>query len=254
MINWDAMITVDKISHIPLYVQIVESITQLIEDGQLRNGDLLPSETEFCRILAVSRLTIRQAFDRLEHSGLVKRQHGVGTFVAYKPSTAITPGRLSFTNKMKQLGKTVRSRVISIERMPANDEVAEKLRIPTGAQVIRLTRLRYADDEPVMVEHSFLPAELFPDLVEAFPPNGSLYQFLQTYYNTRVLSVEQTWQPVQLTGEQADLLKEKQGALGILTKLVACTAKEKPVEYSWSVVSSSKCLYYFRFREEEPEN
>ncbi|HPH98178.1 MAG TPA: GntR family transcriptional regulator [Anaerolineaceae bacterium] len=254
MVHWEKLIIVDKLSHVPLYVQIVESITQLIEDGQLRNGDLLPSETEFCRILGVSRLTIRQAFDRLEHSGLIKRQHGVGTFVAYKPSTAITPGRLSFTNKMKQLGKTVRSQVLSIEHVAANEEVAENLRIPTGAQVIRLARLRFADEAPVMVEHSFLPVELFPDLVEAFPQNSSLYQFLQTHYNTRVLSVEQTWQPVQLTGEQADLLEEKPGALGILTKLVACTTREKPVEYSWSVVSSSKCLYYFRFREEEPEN
>lgn len=254
MIHWDAAIKINKEAHTPLYYQIVESITQLIEDGQLRNGDLLPSETEFCRILAVSRLTIRQAFDRLEHSGLIKRQHGVGTFVAYKPSTAITPGRLSFTNKMKQLGKTVRSRVLSIEHIAANEEIAAQLRIQTGQDVIRLVRLRYADDEPMMVEHSFLPAELFPDLVETFPPGDSLYQFLQTHYNTRVLSVEQTWQPVQLTGEQADLLEEKQGALGILTKLVACKSKDKPVEYSWSVVSSSKCLYYFRFREEEPEN
>ncbi|OJX43826.1 MAG: hypothetical protein BGO78_02355 [Chloroflexi bacterium 44-23] len=254
MIDWEVAIKINKKAHTPLYYQIVESITQLIEDGQLRKGDLLPSETEFCRILGVSRLTIRHAFDRLEHSGLITRQQGVGTFVAYKPSTTLTPGRLSFTNKMEQLGKSVRSCVLSLEHISANEEIAEQLRIPTGQKVIKLVRLRFADDEPMMVEHSFLPLELFPDLVETFPPACSLYQYLQEHYNTRILSVDQTWQPVQLTGEQADCLEEKQGTLGILTKLVACTTKEKPVEYSWSVVSSSKCLYYFRFREEEPEN
>ncbi len=105
----------------------------------------------------------------------------------------------------------------------------------------------------VPIEHSFLLSELFPDLAAVFPRDGSLYQFLQEHYDARVLSVEQTLQPIQLTGELDGLLEEKQGILGILTRLMACTNKEKPVEYSWSVVSSGKCMFCFWFREEEPD-
>ena len=252
--DWTESISINRDSHTPLYYQIMEGITQLIEDGHLRDGDLLPSETEFSKLFSVSRLTIRQALGQLEHTGLIKRQHGIGTFVSYKPSTAITPGRLSFTNKMHRLGKKVQNRILSLDVIKANEEVAEKLRIDTGSETIRLVRLRSVDGDPVMIEHSFIDSSMFPAFIEVFPAQESLYQFLLGQYNIKVLSVEQTWQPIRLTSEQTELLEEPKGALGILTKLVACTSQEKPVEYSWSVVASSKCMFYFRFREEEPEN
>ena len=252
--DWKETISIKRESHTPLYYQIMEGVTQLIEEGHLRDGDLLPSETEFGKMLSVSRLTIRQAFGQLEHTGLITRQHGIGTFVSYKPSTAITPGRLSFTNKMQRLGKKVENRLLHMELISANKEVAEKLRIGAEDSVIRLVRLRIVDGDPMMIEHSFIDASMFPEFETVFPTQESLYKFLLSQYNVRVLSLEQTWQPIRLTSEQTELLGEPQGALGILTKLVACTNQEKPVEYSWSVVASSKCMFYFRFREEEPEN
>ena len=69
-------------SDIPLYSQLVGIIKQNISSGKLGVGDLLPSESELCRAMGISRNTVRQAIGELEEEGLVVRKRGKGTFVA----------------------------------------------------------------------------------------------------------------------------------------------------------------------------
>lgn len=61
--------------------RICESITRRIESGALREGDRLPSEEQLAAQHRVSVGTVQKSLDRLEHTGLVTREHGRGTFV-----------------------------------------------------------------------------------------------------------------------------------------------------------------------------
>jgi GntR family transcriptional regulator len=71
----------DRRSGVPLYLQLASAIRQRIERKNLPEGSLLPSLRELQGEFGVSRITVRQAMDRLEREGLISRQKGRGTFV-----------------------------------------------------------------------------------------------------------------------------------------------------------------------------
>ena len=65
----------------PLHAQIRNSVLRQIDDGTLRPGDRLPSESEIMRQYSVSRGTVTRALRDLEVKGVLRRQRGLGTFV-----------------------------------------------------------------------------------------------------------------------------------------------------------------------------
>jgi len=250
MTDWKSLTRLNRGSKVPLYYQIVQILAGLVESGELRSGDALPPETEMASLFGVSRLTIRQALEELEQTKTIYRLHGVGTFVAETPKTTITPSKLSFTEKMSSMGKQVRNQLISLKVEAASEETAANLGIPAGSEVVEVVRLRCADDNPIMVEHAFLPVSLFPDLADAFPQEGSLYEFLKYHYHIHITASDQTFQPVHLNAKQAELLSVQPNSLGMLSKIVAYSQNDQPIEFSWSVIRGDKCTFYFRFREE----
>lgn len=61
---------------------IAERIRALIADGTLKPGDKLPSEKELCDAFGVSRSSVREALQSLEHLGLIESRPGVGRFLS----------------------------------------------------------------------------------------------------------------------------------------------------------------------------
>ena len=61
--------------------ETVERIKQLIATNGLRPGDCLPSESDLCDSLGVSRSSLREAVRTLSTLEIVEVQHGRGTFV-----------------------------------------------------------------------------------------------------------------------------------------------------------------------------
>lgn len=61
--------------------EIVEQIRDAIAQGRLQTGERLPAEREMARQLGVSRPSLRQALQVLEHTGFVAIAHGQGTFI-----------------------------------------------------------------------------------------------------------------------------------------------------------------------------
>ena len=89
---------VDKSNRIPLYLQIIEQILGLINDGQLVKGDKIPNEYILCEIFGVSRLTLRQALKELESDGQIYRKSGEGTFIGSKKIESSLMQRAVFTS------------------------------------------------------------------------------------------------------------------------------------------------------------
>lgn len=78
-------VKLDRDRPVPLYVQLLDQLRQLIASGEWAPGARLPSEAEWQRQLNVSRSTIRQALSNAEVQGLIERVPGKGTFVARSP-------------------------------------------------------------------------------------------------------------------------------------------------------------------------
>ncbi|HWJ95219.1 MAG TPA: GntR family transcriptional regulator, partial [Telluria sp.] len=66
----------------PLYQQIKALITQSLQSGEWKPGELMPSEVELAARFKVSQGTVRKAIDELAAENLVVRRQGKGTFVA----------------------------------------------------------------------------------------------------------------------------------------------------------------------------
>ena len=80
-----------------LSVQASRQIRELVQSGELRRGERLPSERELCERLGVSRTVVREAIKMLRASGLVKVRLGVGTFIAEEPANVLE-GTLNYAD------------------------------------------------------------------------------------------------------------------------------------------------------------
>src|SRR5690349_5355342 len=122
-------------------------------------------------------MTVRSEIDRLTQEGAVYRLHGRGTFVA-EPRVAQAYTLSSFTEDMRARGMEPRSTVRAVEVVDAGPALASQLEIPAATPVVRVERVRFADDEPMAVEQVFLPVARFPDIADADWGGGSLFELL----------------------------------------------------------------------------
>jgi GntR family transcriptional regulator len=152
---------VDRPAAEPKYYAVKRHLLDFI--GTLEPGVPVPTERELAERLHTSRTTVRQALSELVVEGRLVRRHGSGTYVA-DPKITWPLHLASFTEQVKASGFTPSTQVLGTQRTPAIAEVARQLHLPPRAAVYKLDRLRLADNWPVAVETSWLPANRFPGL------------------------------------------------------------------------------------------
>jgi len=243
---------VDRQSKLPLYDQIERNMRELIVSGKLKVGETVPSEWDLAQLYGVSRLTVRKALDELVRQCWLSKRPGVGTFVTKPSVTSIAPSKLSFTDQMIAIGRKPSNHLVSMSVETVSPEITRPLLLSNGEQVFCLTRVRLADNIPILLESAYLSLTRFPDLETAEGlAESSLYNFLLETYNVSVTRIEQTLKPVQLTEEQSSYLQTKPGKPSIRSEIVAYTSGGEPVEYSMSVSNGDHSEFYFSFKRED---
>ncbi|MDF7775546.1 GntR family transcriptional regulator [Sphingomonas sp. AOB5] len=144
---------------VPLYHQIFLALRDEILTGARAEGTILPTEHELAALYDVSRITARRALDELAEHALVERRRRIGTRVTYRGATAPIEANLEqAVEALLAFGRDTQVRVISVEQVPADAEVASVLGIGEGDEVVRAVRLRMLDGEPVGEVVSHIPA------------------------------------------------------------------------------------------------
>jgi GntR family transcriptional regulator len=236
----------DPDSAAPLYHQIREGLRGAIEDGLLEPGRMLPSERELALTYGVNRLTLRQAMGELVHEGLLRREHGVGTFVSAPKLILRMDLASGFSELVREAGHTRSSQLVSLQVVAARVRVAVRLGIDEGAAVWRLQRLRFADDEPFMIETVYLLRDRFPDLDEADVVRDGLYRTLRDRFGCEPAVTEDTLEPVLLDAYERNLLRADDKTLGLLVEASTRDTKGEVIEFSKSVVRGDRSRYVFR--------
>ena len=245
---------VDPKSKLPLYDQIERNLRDLIINGHLKPGQTMPGEWDLVELYGVSRLTIRRALDELVRQNWLEKKQGVGTFVRQPTMASIAASKLSFTEQMKDIGRKPGSKHISHRVIAATAKIARALRIMEGDPIIEITRVRLADNVPIMLEMACLSTTRFPSLADHdWSKNQSLYKILNEEYGVNIAAMDHTIKPVLLTETEAHYIKSKAGSPALLSEIIAYTRDGTPVEYSWSFSNGDKSEFYFHFQRIEPE-
>jgi GntR family transcriptional regulator len=144
----------------------------------MRPGERLPSDTDLCREFGVSRMTARNAMQRLAEDGLVQRLPGLGTFAIAPPAHRYADRLMAFSHEMERQGRTPRSRLLAREVRPATDAEAMALGVRSADPVVLLRRLRTADGVPIAIETAVLVLRTADVVMAADLEGGSLHEAL----------------------------------------------------------------------------
>lgn len=249
------MFKIDAESKLPLYDQIQRNLRDLIINGRLQPGQMMPSEWDLSALYGVSRLTVRRALEELVRQNWLERKHGVGTFVRQPTMASISDSKLSFTEQMRAIGRKPSSQLIERRTIPATAKIARALRMQEGESIFEITRVRLADDVPILLETSCLSVQRFPSLEDrTWTDQDSLYRILSEEYSVNITGIDHTLKPVLLTETEASYLQARSGIPALLSEIVAFTRAGTPVEYSWSFSNGDKSEFYFHFQRIETES
>lgn len=226
----------------PLYHKIEQHLREELNTGRLKAGEMLPSEAQLSTQFNVSRITVRRALKELIQQGILYTLQGKGTFAAHTPIREIS-GFRSFSEDIQSKGLRPSSRLLRLEHMSADEEVAAHLRIQPGEPVYLLQRVRLADDQPVAFETAYLPARLFPGL-ERHDLSQSLYQVLREQYQVHPAWADAEIQATAADPEVAQALGMHAGEPVLTAHRLTYTESFEMVEYVVSVYSGSRFTFY----------
>lgn len=168
------------------YRRIEEDIIEAIKDGRLQPGDKIDSESALKQKYGVSTITVRKAFSDLINQGYLYGIQGVGTFVAKKQMIrALTS--LSFSEELLEQKYVIDLHVDAIEEV-IDKKVAKQLDIPEKQSVIRVKRVRLANDEPVAYHISYIDSRKL-SLQQA----QEIYEKKSFYATLDLIGMKPTW-------------------------------------------------------------
>jgi GntR family transcriptional regulator len=224
---------IDRASPLPYYVQLKTALAEAIESGSWLPGDRIPSEPELCTMFGVSRTVVRQALKDMTYQGLVVREKGKGTFVAEPKisSGSLVHSLVGFYQDMAERGKAPVTRVLEQAIEPAGAKLATALGLEATTPVIKLVRLRFVQDEPIVLVTSYLPYDMCPELVNADLSEQSLYAFLKSAYGLSVASGRRRIESVAAGEAEARLLNIEEGAPLLKLDSVSYLQDGTPLEY-----------------------
>ena len=230
----------DQHSFVPYYEQIVDQIRRLINERKLAEGETFHSEGEVARMLGISKMPVRQAFQKLRSEGLLVISRGKRPIIGSGKLPWNFQQLRGFSEEMRRRGLQPSAKLISVECKQPSGEVMQALNLQSGEEVYYLKRLRYVDGAPVAVVTSFLPAAIFPDIDRQDVESQSLYQIFEQVYKKKLHWAEEVIGAAIVNPDDAALLQAAPGSAVLLIKETTYDVREVPIEFSISVLRGDR--------------
>jgi GntR family transcriptional regulator len=219
---------IDRSTPMPLYFQIAERLRRIVRIQKMRQGDLLTTDERVQQEFGVSRSTARKAIDELVDEGLVERVTGKGTFVTEPRLQVPLPSMLSFTEELLRRGMRPSTRVVSVGWVPACEHTAQTLGLEAKMRVLRLERIRYADEKPVLQTVDVLPEWIGIGPEDDF--SGSLYELMESR-GIRLAECQNIIEASVTDRRLSELLQVKKGFPVLALKRTSYDTEGRPVLY-----------------------
>jgi GntR family transcriptional regulator len=233
-------LVLDTRSFVPYYEQIFEQVRRLVKENKLKEGETFCSEGEVARALQVSKMPVRQAFQKLRSEGFL--------FIAKGKRPVVSSGRVpwnfqqlrGFSEEMRRRGLLPAAKVLAVTLEDPELEVAQALKLTPSERVYCLKRLRSVNEEPVAVVTSYLPARIFFGIETQDLEQQSLYQIFEQHYKRKLQHAEESIGAVIADEEQAAILEATRGSPLLRIKETTYDSQNIPIEYSISLLRGDR--------------
>ncbi|MEC0301558.1 GntR family transcriptional regulator [Terribacillus saccharophilus] len=218
------------------YQVISEEIRHRIESGFYPLDQPLPDEHSLVEEFSCSRMTVKRALDVLASEGIVFRKRGHGTFIVQSSfqSDYIHVGTnetLGFTSLMKE--KQVTSKLISFDMIAPTAEVASYLAISEDTPVYHHIRVRCVDDNPHVIEETYMPTPLIPGITPTVLHN-SVYAYMEKELGLKIAGSRRRIRAEQATAQDMEELGLSENEPVLVIEQVAYLNTGIAFEYSFA--------------------
>ena len=217
------------------YEKIAADIKEGILSGEYKPNQQLPFEKTLCQKYDVSKMTVKKALDLLVAEGLIVKRRGAGTFIK-----DITEDEIERIVEKKQflglthakLGHKVTSDILDFKIVNASKEVSNILKIEDDEFVYLIHRVRFVDNEAIVIEKTYIPLNLAPG-IKLVNVKGSIYGYIKDKLNLKIQSAHSI-----IRAQKSDNLDQKYLKLNsdepvIEVERVAYLENGKVFEYSF---------------------
>jgi len=193
--------------------QVEEILRARIREGTYVPGSRIPSESELSDEFGVSRATVRTVLAKLAVNGLILRKHGDGTYVnsRIRETGANFANLWDFVTLIENNGYKPSIKALSLESRSATEKEATALALEPDEKLVAMTRLFYADDQPVILANNVIPASYLSEPVDQIDGHLTIREILRRYCRqeiafaiTDIRSVLAGKEMVALMGDQFD--------------------------------------------------
>jgi GntR family transcriptional regulator len=216
-------------------LQLAEIIKTRIAENIWSLGMMIPSENELAREFDISVGTVKKALGLLVQEGVLFRRQGKGTFVASPDFSKSFSRFFRYDWQGGETPETPGSKVLLIETIAADEEVAAKLQIEQGQKVYRLKRIRTIQGKPFVTEDIFLPRDRFAGIENLTLDQRLLYPVYNESFSTPVIWADEYLHPDAADPDAAELLGIEIGAPVMCVERIAYTYSDVPVEWRRSI-------------------
>lgn len=223
----------------PLYQQLMNRILGDIASGKYPVDTQIPSERELGEFYQVSRVTVRRALSELTQRGVLKKRQGKGTFVAAPKLMRDLRDVNSFHDVCQMQGMTSSTQVISVQIVRTDAQTQADLQL-TDDRVVEVTRLRLADNTPIMLETNRFPLSYTTLMQEDL--TQSLYALLEKSGVTPRRGIHEI-SLCYATAQQAKLLSVEPGSALLLLREVVFDQHGLPLHTSHQVIRGDRFTF-----------
>ena len=206
--------------------QMADVLRRQVMHGLL-DGEVLPSEPVLASDFGVSRNTVREALELLRREGLVQRIPGVGTVAGQRK---YLHGIDHLMGLAETLPAAVRNEVRVACLVDAPASVARRLDLAPGEPVIHLERRRFADDLPLSLDLTYLPADVGEPLLDQDLAGRDVFALLEELTGRRLGAAEIVLEAVAADRHSAAILEVPAGAPLLMLERLTRLDDGRPVD------------------------
>ena len=229
-------------------------VDRIMEDyGSNLDGEALPGQRELAEKYSVKRSTIQYAMRKLAEQGLVYRVRGKGTFIhkdnksLMNISDAAVQGTKGISALVRSYGIKVRNVVLVSGTITGNRFLEDKLQLQEDEPVFAMHRVRYGNYEPLAIEYTYVPKNLFPDIETIDFGMVSLYDYMESRGHLPE-KYDKRLRVIRLFPKEARYLELPVDHPAFYFELIGVDADRCPVEYTESYVRCDRTEFRFTTR------